>query len=486
MPDRPNVLFIIADQWRGDCLGCAGHPDVKTPYFDTLAARGFRFAHAYTATPTCIPARAALYTGMAQEHHRRVGYQDGVRWDYPNTLAGSFADAGYQCHCAGKLHVHPLRNSVGYHSVDLHDGFLHYYRRPTCTYEEDQRNADDYYHWLKEQLGAAADPTETGIECNSWVARPWMYDEKYHPTRWATDRAIDFLRKRDRDKPFFLTVSYVRPHAPFDAPEAFWSLYRGQTLRPPKKGDWEDETRYEKGGRIVDSETGPVDPALQSLAQMGYYAAITQIDYELGRLNDALYSHGLLENTVICFVSDHGEMLCDHGYFRKSLPFEGSAQVPMIFSAPPSALQAAGYAPNAPVAGRLAELRDVMPTLLSLCGLPVPDTVDGVNLFGEGYDRDYIHGEHLYDGGSCQWIVTDHDKFVWFSHDDRKLYFDLDADPDENHNAIEDERCRSRAAALEALLVGELAWREEGFVQEGRLTPGVACKAVLSAGKPRA
>ncbi|MGN1346700.1 MAG: sulfatase-like hydrolase/transferase, partial [Eubacteriales bacterium] len=154
--DQPNVILIIADQWRGDCLGAAGHPDVKTPYLDTLCSEGIRFPNAVSATPTCIPARAALYTGMAQENHRRVGYCDGVRWDYPNTLAGTFAKNGYQCHCSGKLHVHPLRNSMGYHSVDLHDGYLHYYRQPETPFYENQQVADDYHYWLKGELGIGA------------------------------------------------------------------------------------------------------------------------------------------------------------------------------------------------------------------------------------------------------------------------------------------------------------------------------------------
>ena len=99
--DQPNVILIIADQWRGDCLGAAGHPDVKTPYLDTICSRGIRFPNAVSATPTCVPARAALYTGMAQENHRRVGYRDGVRWDYANTLAGTFAENGiYGCGAA--------------------------------------------------------------------------------------------------------------------------------------------------------------------------------------------------------------------------------------------------------------------------------------------------------------------------------------------------------------------------------------------------
>lgn len=479
--DKPNVILLIADQWRGDCLGAAGHPDVKTPYFDTLCSSGLRFSNAVSATPTCIPARAALYTGMAQENHRRVGYRDGVRWDYPNTLAGAFADNGYQCHCSGKLHVHPLRNSIGYHSVDLHDGYLHYYRRPEMPFYDDQRIADDYHYWIKSELGVCADPTETGIDCNSYVARPWLYDERYHPTRWVTDRAIDFLRKRDRDKPFFLTMSYVRPHPPFDAPQAFFDMYRGKELRPPLEGDWTDHERLDREGRIFDSSTGPVDPDLKRAAQIGYYAAITQIDYEFGRFLEAMFSHGLDRgNTVIMFVSDHGELLCDHGLFRKSLPYNGSAGIPFVVSAPRSCLErASGGKLDRRCTERIVELRDVMPTLLSLCGLDIPDTVDGRNVFSPDWDREYIHGEHLYGGGSCQWIVTERDKFIWFSDTGRRQYFDLCKDPDELHDAIGDHEYSERIAELESILIDELRHREEGFVREDKLVVGAAVRAVL-------
>lgn len=480
--DKPNVILIIADQWRGDCLGAAGHPDVKTPYFDTMCCSGIRFTNAVSATPTCIPARAALYTGMSQENHRRVGYRDGVRWDYPNTLAETFAANGYRCHCSGKLHVHPLRNSMGYHSVDLHDGYLHYYRRPEMSFYENQRIADDYHYWVKSELGINADPTETGIDCNSYVARPWIYDEKYHPTRWVTDRAIDFLRKRDRDKPFFLTLSYVRPHPPFDAPQAFYDMYKGKELRPPYMGDWTDYDRLEAEGRIFDSPTGPVDPDLKKSAQIGYYASITQIDYEFGRFEEAMFSHGLDRgNTIIMFVSDHGELLCDHGLFRKSLPYRGSAGVPFVVSAPRSCLERAsgGKTNYKECSERIVELRDVMPTLLALCGLDIPSTVDGRNVFSPDWDREYIHGEHLYGGGSCQWIVTEKDKFIWFSDTDRRQYFDLERDPNELHDAIHDSEYAKRISELENCLIRELRDREEGFVRDDRLVSGVPVRAVL-------
>lgn len=479
--ERPNVILIIADQWRGDCLGAAGHPDVMTPYFDSLCTEGYRFENSYSATPTCIAARAAILTGMSQENHRRVGYADGVRWDYENTLAGEFSKAGYQCHCAGKMHVHPERKMMGYHSIDLHDGYLHYYRRSGVPYYENQRVADDYHYWLKQELGVDADPTETGIDCNSFVARPWIYPERTHPTRWVTDRAIDFLRKRDREKPFFLTLSYVRPHPPFDAPEAFFNLYRNRALTPPKMGDWANLPARERNGRIFDSYTGPADPKLQREAQIGYYACITQIDYELCRFQEALFSHGLnRSNTVVMFISDHGEMLCDHALFRKSLPYRGSAFVPFVISASERYLEAAAGGKIPPnVVRRLAELRDVMPTLLALCGLEIPDTVDGENLFSPDFHREYLHGEHLFGGGSCHWIVTTRDKFIWFSDSGRRQYFDLLRDPDELHDAVADAACQERIRELENVLVQELAWREEGFVENGRLVVGKPVRAVL-------
>lgn len=158
MDTRPNLILLVADQFRGDCLGIDGHPDVKTPHLDSLAAAGVRFPNAYSACPSCVPARACLYTGMSQVHARRVGYEDGVPWNYPHTLAGELAKAGYYTQCVGKMHVHPLRSNLGFHNVRLHDGYLGAYRRPGIPACEDQRRADDYYWWLRGELGAAADP----------------------------------------------------------------------------------------------------------------------------------------------------------------------------------------------------------------------------------------------------------------------------------------------------------------------------------------
>ncbi len=470
---RPNIVLIMTDQLRGDCLGIAGHPDVKTPYLDSLAAKGTLFDNAYSACPSCIPARAALHTGLSQEKHGRVGYQDLVPFRYPHTCAGELSKAGYYTQCVGKMHVHPLRSLMGFHNVELHDGYLHAYRSPDTPWYEAQKVADDYFYWLKNEKGISADVTDTGMECNSWAARPWMYEESLHPTNWVSSRAIDFLRRRDRDMPFFLMASYLRPHPPFDAPQYYFDLYKDKKLAPPAIGGWESTADWERQGRIYDSSTGPVDPELMRQAQIGYYACVTHLDHQIGRLLQELTEQQLMDNTIILFTSDHGEELCDHHLFRKSRPYEGSCRIPMILSGP-EALTGSKWGQ---VCHRVVELRDVMPTLLDLAGAPVPEEADGESMLPlarsqEASIREWLHGEHSLGEASNHFIVTEHDKFIWYSQTGQEQYFDLDSDPHELHDRIEDAACKERISHLRGCLIQALNGREEGYVKDGRLIVG--------------
>ena len=472
MDRRPNLILLMADQFRGDCLGIAGHPDVKTPYLDALAAEGVRFPNAYSACPTCVPARACLYTGMSQAHAGRVGYEDLVPWNYEHTLAGELARAGYYTQCVGKMHVHPLRNNLGFHDVRLHDGYLHAYRRPDTPACEDQRTADDYYWWLRQELGAAADPTDTGLDCNSWIARPWMYGEKYHPTNWAASECLDFLRRRDRSMPFFLMASFVRPHPPLDPPGYYFDLYDRKELAPPWRGDWNWTNRAEEARYSYHAQTAPLDPDHIHRLRAGYYGSITHLDHQIGRIVSALVEQGLMDNTVILFVSDHGEMLGDHLFFQKAKPYQGSVRVPLFLSGRQD-LVGRGVRPD------LAELRDVMPTLLELAGAPVPDTVDGSSLL-KAVDRPWLHGEHALGRDSMHFIVTRTDKFIWYSQTGEELYFDLERDPHETHNAVRDPDRVRRVDQLRGWLVQALSGREEGYTDGARLIPGRPPETVLS------
>lgn len=471
---KPNILLIMADQFRADCLGIAKHPDVKTPYLDTLAAKGVLFDRAYTACPSCIPARAALHTGMNQKHHKRVGYKDGIPWRYEHTMAEELSKAGYYTQCVGKMHVYPTRNYLGFHNVELHDGYLHYARQSSVPYKDSQFVVDDYFYQLRQEKGIGADLTVSGLDCNSWVARPFPYEEKYHPTNWVTDRSIDFLRRRDPDKPFFLMASYVRPHPPFDAPACYFDMYRDKKLMPPFVGDWESTDRLDEKNRFFNSQTGPADPELIRQAQIGYYACITHLDHQIGRLIMALSEHELQNDTVILFISDHGEELCDHHYFRKALPYEGSVRIPCIVSGNPALT---GLTPGT-VNHNVAELRDIMPTLLEIAGAPVPDSVDGVSLLAMirgNFSREYLHGEHSYDDLSNHYIVTQTDKFCWFSQTGEEQYFRLSEDPHELHNLINDAGCLERIAFLRNALIKELANRPEGYTDGRQLISGRPC-----------
>ena len=482
---RKNIVLLMTDQLRGDCMGCAGHPDVKTPYLDTLASKGVRFENAYSACPSCVPARAALHTGLTQESHRRVGYADGIRWEYPHTMAGELTKAGYYTQCVGKMHVDPLRNYLGFCHVELHDGYLHYYRDPEIPYRENQKQADDYFHWLKQEKGIDCDVTDTGLECNSWVARPWIYEEKYHPTNWVTDRSIDFLRRRDPDMPFFLFTSYLRPHPPFDAPQCYFDMYRNKELTPPVVGDWCDEEALRARGRIFDSDTGPLDPELVREMQIGYYACITHLDHQIGRLIQALVENKLYDDTIILFVSDHGELLGDHHLFRKSRAYQGSSRVPFLVSG-------GGFRPEKPgsVKTDVVELRDVMPTVLEAAGVQIPDSVEGISLWntalkesGTPEVREYLHGEHTLGEASSHWIITRDEIYIWYSQTGEEQYFRIAEDPDELHNLIGSETAKERVEALRGLLIQELQDREEGFVREGRLVTGCEPIVWLTKGK---
>lgn len=158
------------------------------------------------------------------------------------------------------------------------------------------------------------------------------------------------------------------------------------------RGDWDDEAMLEKRGMVFNSCTGPRDPELIRQQQVGYYACITHVDHQIGRILQALIEHKLMDNTVILFTSDHGEMLSDHGWCRKSLPYNGSAHIPMFISGPERFIGPRGRVDNS-----LVELRDVMPTLLDLAGAPIPKHLDGQSML-RPVERDYLHGERLIPG----------------------------------------------------------------------------------------
>lgn len=466
---RPNIILIMVDQMRGDCVGINGNNDIDTPNLDMMASQGYNFKNAYSAVPSCIAARAAVMTGMKQRNHGRVGYEDCVHWNYPNMLAKVFAENGYHTQCIGKMHVYPDRNLCGFHNIVLHNGYLHMSRKKAKSSGSQFEQSDDYLKWLKDELGHSVDLTDIGLDCNSWVSRPWGYPEYTHPTNWTVTESIDFLRRRDPTKPFFLKMSFVRPHSPLDPPGVYYNQYLNSKIREPVIGNWikDSESKYNID---VNAKRGYIKEEVIERARKAYYALITHIDHQIRRFFITLDEYGELENSIILFASDHGDMLGDHHFFRKSVPYEGSTKVPFIVYDPGNWL---GGEPGKEF-DEVVELMDIMPSLLDFVDIEIPNTVDGISvkslIKGENKGwRKYIHGEHQYGEYSNHYITNGKKKYIWYSQIGEEQFFNLIEDPDEIENLIDNNNYIDDIECFKNILIKELEGREEGYTDGEKL-----------------
>ena len=470
MPEsRPNVILIMADQFRGDCLGCDGNPVIQTPNLDWLAARGTRFNHAYSAVPSCLPARATLMTGQNQWHAGLLGMGRGQRRvpnDYPHTLAGELSKAGYRTHLVGKGHFDPQRAMMGFQSHELDESG----RVESPDFE------CEYRRWFKEQTaGKDVTPDDHGVHWNSWLARPWHTDEYLHPTSWTMIRSLEFLKHRDKSMPFFLNISFARPHSPYVPPETYFDMYLHDTPPPkPSVGPWADMHDDPETAADPDAWHGRMSDYQVHRARAGYYGDISFIDTQIARLMYYLsrFERDAYRNTLFIFTSDHGDMTGDHNMWRKTYAYEGSARIPFIVKTPDN-----WDAKQRDVADEVVELRDVMPTILDACGVEAPETMDGKSVLGVTREadpewREYIHGEHCwcYSGDQEMQYVTDgRRKFVWLPRRDQQQFFDLEADPGEAADLIDDPARQEEIAQWRGYLVDELTKRECGWTRDGQL-----------------
>lgn len=470
--DRPNILLIFCDQWRGDFLGSLGHR-AMTPFIDQLAGEGMTYTSAYCATPSCIPARASLLTGMSGSSCNRIGYMDGVPWKYPVTMQGCLKDAGYQTINVGKTHYYPRRANLGFETNRLYD---------PQNWLDGERS--DYHQWLYEQTDGNVKDTADSVNNNGFCYIPWTYPNYLHPTEWTADTAIEELNDMDRERPFFMQVGFHRPHPPLDPPEEYYNMYKDVDFGKAPIGDWEPE-EWRRSTTSNAPMIGTKNEEDRQVAIRAYCAQLTHIDHQIGKILYYLGRHEHTKNTMVIFTSDHGDLLGDHGTWRKIFPYEGSAKIPMIVRTPDTMRQTV----NTTMGYRKDETpithMDIMPTVLNFAGVKIPQTVEGIDFIGPLYGhkiegREYIHGEHT--AGNLigvQFITDGKFKYCYDTVHGREQLFNLKEDPGELKNLAPLGNHSHVLKLWKQRLIDILAKRpQDGLVINGELAKGVVLPPV--------
>ena len=470
---RPNVILICTDQHRGDTLGLAGHPTVHTPGIDALGLTGHYFPRAVVEVPSCVGARRTLFSGQRPLNHGMIGFNDMEPWDEPDTLCRVFQRCGYKTYSVGKRHVYPQDAPYGFDRVISHEEgrFL------SPGYQ------DDYLNWLAGQGWGDFGLFNAGVTNNGYTSRPCVFPEQFHVTTWTATQAIavmqDHVRQHGRDTPFFLHLSFSKPHPPWDPPPFFYDRYKDDPDLPePIIGDPATygsrlEPFIPVHGPFPEASSLPRPVKDVKRARAGYYGCIDHVDTQITRFAYHLWRMLKVRNLIFAFVGDHGDQLGDHHRWGKGMGYEGSIRVPFILNFPATMkLPSQRRYPQVTVG-----LADVMPTLLDACGLPIPEKVDGISLMRlvrgqtDRIERDHLHGEHL---ERCHFLVNHREKFIWHYCTDTLEYYDLQEDPYECHNLYSRDLTRARALheQLKAQLVSE--GRQADFMEKGELSTAAA------------
>ena len=406
---KPNVLFIISDDLTSTALGCYGNKVCQTPNIDRLAARGMRFTRAYCQGTYCGPSRASFMSGYYPHATGVQGYispraaiGDRATW------AQHFKNAGYYSARVSKIFHMGVPGGIeeGGDGRD-HDG---------------GNGADDALSWTErfnspgpewkapgigETLEKNADGKKPVMGGNTFVIVAADGDDMVHSDGKTAAKACELIAQHAKE-PFFLAVGFVRPHVPFVAPKKYFDLYPWEQMMLPEKvpGDWDDIPK--PGINYKTSVNMQMDITRQKKALAGYYAAVSFMDAQVGKVLDALEKSGQADNTIIIFTSDHGYHLGEHDFWAKVSLHDESARVPLILSAP-------GKKPG--VSDSLVELLDLYPTTAKLCGLKVPARLQGKDISRILDDpKAKVHDTVFSVAGSSKGLMLRDDRWVFIQY----------------------------------------------------------------------
>lgn len=452
---QPHILLVTADQWPAGLLGLAGRTDIDTPTLDHIGRNGVRFANAHAECPICIPARRSLMTGTDPRSHGDRVFQPALpRADLPY-LAETFRAAGWQTGAVGKLHVYPARDRIGFEEVISHEE-----GRPQLG------GPDDWDIFLADR-GLAGQGYSHGMPNNSYEFRAWHLPEECHPTVWQARQMARMIQRRDPTRPGFWHLSFNFPHPPIVPLASYLALYEGRRIDDPVMGDWNDDPPAALQ-RVRNSWPALPRDRLQAVRR-AFHAQCTLIDHQLRVVIGTLREQMLLDDTIIVFTSDHGDMLGDHGLFAKRVLLRGSVDVPLLV------MGRSGCDRICPgtVDNRLAGLQDIMPTLLDLAGIECPQSCTGRSLAGSSR-RETLYCEAL-EGQAAMRMVTDGRwKLIWYPAGNSFQLFDHRSDPGERHDLSADPAAQAEFDRLSAALVKNLYGEDLDWVRDGQL---VGCEA---------
>ena len=457
-PERPNILFLMADQYRWDALGSV-NPLVKTPNLDSLAARGVRFARVTANAPMCMPSRYAMMTGL---YPSQVGVRHNAQMcptdeDLPApVLAQRLREAGYQTAGFGKTHWYlgeesapniPAQTSTRGFEVRAQRNTDEPGRVEPGAVQMGHERPEDFANLEAETKPEGSEETAADYRGFTSSVPPGRHTEA-----WLTDKALAFLDGgRDEAKPFFLYLSFDFPHGPLNVPPGYEELYDLAEIparpAPPDGADLAGHAgaEWQYWGEWL-RETTPTERRRTTLR---YYALCSYVDAQFGRVLNRLEERGEAGNTLVVFTSDHGEMLGDRRRFSKYCLYEGSVRVPLILAGPTVQGRLRGTTDDRP-----AELVDVLPTLLATAGEARPEGFPGADLLAEPVrtaNFAEMHGKgytEVQEAPAYMWRTRDWKLITYLPgyvtdagtrlHEARGELYDLRADPNEHDNLYDD------------------------------------------------
>ncbi len=449
---RPNILFILTDQQRYDTIGANGNSQIFTPNLDRLSAEGVVFERAYTSSPECVPARGVMMTG--QMPHRTGCYSNGYRLPPESvTFQRLLRQAGYVTQSIGKMHFVPAREGFGMEHLTLSEEI------PESVQEDefltDLQEAG--FDWAEEPHGMRSHMY--------YIPQVSQLPDSLHTTTWTGDRTVDFIRDRsaDEDKPWLCWTGFIKPHPPFDPTVPFNTLYDPIEMPLPVRGADDESSRnwYQKIqnlGKWMDQ--GP-DVHLQQAQKAHYWALVSMVDVQVGRILAELEATGQRDNTLIIFSSDHGEFLGDHGCYGKRSWHEGPGRIPMIVNWPQA---------NLPAGQRRSHLvshEDILPTILEAAGVDKPANCNGLSLLELARQDDPASGREVLFGQlgekeqGLYLAMDDQWKYIYCAMDNTEQHWHYAADPSESTNHAADPSKAEVKARLKAALMDYFA--REGY-----------------------